>query len=258
MMRQAIYFAGSSDIDVAVKRGLLQAECRVYQAKSVAETLTLLEHQATERHMLRVTESLVVLVAEIEGSMMLLETMWQRGLRMPPVLLIDRVGGDVERVRRCVRLGVREYLLPWDDESKRESRARMFVESAAQQLLRWVAPVETRTVSLQRSRRLPNPMASLDLRWDVGSHTIFIGDSGTVQLSPAEARTFDLLYTRRGKTVGIEELIEFTLAADRDRNPQREIQLLRTHLARLRRRLAAHPGFGYRIENLRGNGYTML
>lgn len=256
-MRQAIYLAGNCDVDAAVERGLLQAGCRIYQAQGVGETLVLLEHQATERHMMRATEALVVLVAEIDaGGVALLEATWQRGLRMPPVLLIDRAGTDVDRARRCVRFGVREYLLPWDDEANRESRARRFVEESARQNLPRVAPAAS--LRAPSFRRLPSLAASLDLRWDSGSHTIYMGDSDVVQLSPAEARTFDLLYERRGKTVGIEELIESTLESDRDRDPQREIQLLRTHLARLRRRLSSHPGFGYRIENLRGSGYMML
>jgi DNA-binding response OmpR family regulator len=255
-MRQAIYLAGNSAVDAAVERGLLQANCRIYQSNGVSESLTLLEYQATDR---RNTDSLVVLVTEIDaGGMLLLETMWQRGLRLPPTLLIDRDGQDIDRVRRAVRMGVAEYLLPKDADLQREYRARQFVEKVARRVQpRTIAP-SAPAMRPSPTRRAPNPNAILDLRWDADLHTIFLGERDMLQLSPAEARTFEMLYVHRGRTVGIEELIEKTLVEDNARNPQREIQLLRTHLARLRRRLASHPGFGYRIENMRGAGYMML
>ena len=95
------------------------------------------------------------------------------------------------------------------------------------------------------------------MRWDPVANTIHIGDADFLQLSPVEGRTFDLLFNRRGDTVSIPELIECTLG-EAEIDPAKNIQLLRTHLARLRRRLADHPRFGYRIENMRGSGYTLI
>ena len=80
-----------------------------------------------------------------------------------------------------------------------------------------------------------------------------------MKLSPVEARTFDLLYTRRGHAVSMVELIQITQKGERETETlERQVQLLRTHLARLRRRLESNPNFGYRIENVRGSGYVML
>ena len=255
-MRQAIYLAGDSDIDAAIERGLIFAGCRIYHANGLEETLTLLEHQASDRNTFRSNEAMVVLIAEISaGAIPLLEALRQRDLKPPPTLLIDRVGRDINLPRRAIQLGVRDYLLPDDNEAKREWRARKLVEDHVR------APIPRQPTPVQRqsfARRVPSLAATLDLRWDKDSHTIFLGDRDRVQLSPAEARTFDLLYTKRGNAVAIEELIDVTLAPERERDTHREIQLLRTHLARLRRRLAANTNFGYRIENLRGSGYMML
>jgi DNA-binding response OmpR family regulator len=257
-MRQAIYLAGNIDIDIAVERGLIFAGCRIYHANGVEETLTLLEHQANDRNAVRVQDATVVLIAEIDaGAMALLDALKQRGIKPPPTLLIDRKGSDINLPRRAIQLGVKDYLLPEDNESKREWRSRKLVEDNVRQ----PAPKQQVAQTVQRqsfARRVPSLTATLDLRWDRDSHTIFLGERDRVQLSPAEARTFDLLYAKRGNAVTIDELIEVTLAPDRLRDPHKEIQLLRTHLARLRRRLAANPNFGYRIENLRGSGYMML
>jgi len=229
----------------------MQAGCRIYQANSANEALTLLEYQAERRNM----EALVVLAAEVDaGGLHLVETMWQRGFRPPPTLLIDRAG-EVGHALRAVRSGVREYLLPHDGEALREWRTGRFVEESARRMQHRQSAASVRQVQV---RRAPSPEAAPELRWDAASHTIYMGDRDAVQLSPAEARTFEMLYKHRGRTVGIDELITATLTAEQERDPQREIQLLRTHLARLRRRLAAYPCFAYRIENLRGAGYVML
>lgn len=199
-------------------------------------------------------EALVVFAAEVDaGGLQLVETMWQRGFRPAPTLLIDRAG-EVDHALRAVRSGVREYLLPHDGEALREWRAGRFVEESARRM-QHRQPAAVRQAQI---RRAPSPDVAPELRWDAASHTIYMGDRDAVQLSPAEARTFEMLYKHRGRTVGIDELISATLTAEQERDPQREIQLLRTHLARLRRRLAAYPFFAYRIENLRGAGYVML
>lgn len=256
-MRQAIYLAGNCDVDAAVAKGLLQADCRVYQAGSMSETLTLLEFQARER---RVTDALAVLVAEIDaGGLLLLETMWQRGLRLPYTLLIDRSGRELDRARRALRVGVREYLLPSDLDAQRERRAQRFVEDAAHRR-QMEAAAQQPVLRSRRSlaQRAPALTVFYDLRWDVASHTIFLGEREAMQLSPAEARTFDVLYSHLGRAVPIERLLDAASVVNQPRDLRREIQLLRTHLARLRRRLASNPNFGYRIENLRGSGYMML
>jgi DNA-binding response OmpR family regulator len=112
--------------------------------------------------------------------------------------------------------------------------------------------------SLGNDIRAPLQAIQLGVR-DCDTQTIFIGDRDVVKLSPVEARTFDLLYTRRGQAVPMEELIQITQKGETAHETvDRQIQLLRTHLARLRRRLESNPNFGYRIENVRGSGYVML
>jgi DNA-binding response OmpR family regulator len=260
-MKQAIYLAGDVEADNAIERGLIFAGARIYHPQTMDEALTVIEHRANEKFYTtsRTHDTVMVLVAEVSaGAFSMLESLHQRGIKAPPTMLVDRKGDDLRLPMKALRLGVKEYVIPADGDATRESRARKLVEDCARAISP-KSPIPANNGFRQSfARRIPNPNASLDLRWDLESHTIYIGDRDRVQLSPAEARTFDLLFTKRGSAVSLKELIEVTLTPSGENNLHKEIQLLRTHMARLRRRLAANQNFGYRIENLRGAGYTML
>ncbi len=268
-MKHAIYFS-SYLLDEAVERGLISAGCKVHQTRNIPDTINELRQlgaQIRSARMLRKRRTfeptVPVLIADVQsGGLALLEMIKQERLDLPPTMLVDREGRDIQVPLRALQHGVRDYLLPEDSADKREKHARQLVEKhqaalakAAQPAMRSLEPM--RRMPMMNSRSVPYVRILENMRWDPVANTIHIGETDFLQLSPVEGRTFDLLFSRRGDTVSITELIECTLG-DKDENPAKNIQLLRTHLARLRRRLADHPHFGYRIENMRGNGYTLI
>ena len=267
-MKHAIYFS-SYLLDEAVERGLMSAGCRIQQTRNIPDTIHELRQLGTQIRSARMLRrrrtfepSAPILVADVQsGGLALLEMIKQERLDLPPTMLVDREGRDIQVPLRALQHGVRDYLLPEDNPEKREKHARQLVEKHADTTTKaavMMRPIEpARRMPLMNNRTMPYVRVLENMRWDPVANTIHIGEADFLQLSPVEGRTFDLLFSRRGDTVSITELIECTLG-DKDEDPAKNIQLLRTHLARLRRRLADHPRFGYRIENMRGNGYTLI
>jgi DNA-binding response OmpR family regulator len=269
-MSLAVYFTGETTADQSIETGLGEAGCQIKVTKSITDTLVALrEQQITLEAVMRARASHIadpskflasnttVLVGNVQaGALTMLEVLTVEGLSMPLTLLVDVSGDDVQNPLRAMKLGVREYLIPTDTPAERTLRARKLVEDARRE----ISSRAYRLASSSRgtARRTPPVDIPLDLRWDHDSQTIFIGDRDRVKLSPVEARTFDLLFTRRGNAVSMNELIACTLTTEEARKDDQQIQLLRTHLARLRRRLESNPNFSYRIENVRGSGYVML
>jgi len=259
-MKVAIYFT-TGEPDVAVVRGLAQAGCKWQVSHNIGDAVSrLLQLGIKMRSMKPLRKRQVfdltapVLVAHVQsGALALLDMLHTQKLAMPLTLLVDSEGQDIQVALRALHFGVQDYLLPEDDFEKRQSRARLMLERCVQPTRPAFAPKNS-YVYLPRS---PSRIAMDQLRWDPLSHTIHIGDDDMLRLSPMEGRTFDLLYNQRGQTVSIEELIDRTLA-DKAMDATKNIQLLRTHLARLRRRLSDNPQFGYRIENMRGSGYQLI
>ena len=264
-MKVGIYFTAGKP-DAAIVRGLIEAGCDTQVTSTITETHAALQHLGTKLRSLRTlrkrrTYDLMtpILIADVQsGAIALLDILQEQKIELPPTLLVDNAGCDIQVPLRALQHGVKEYVLPDDDADKRECLAKQLVERALALARQPSAPspvvVRNGISPPQRTAYL----SSIDqLQWDPVSLTIQINDEDFLRLSPMEGRTFDLLYARRGDTVSIDELIEITLA-EKDGNASKNIQLLRTHLARLRRRLADHPRFGYRIENMRGSGYTLI
>jgi DNA-binding response OmpR family regulator len=267
-MKVAIYFTTSKP-DEAIVRGLATSGCSVQMTNTIADTHAALQNVGAKLRALRALRkrrfydsSTPILVADIQsGALALLDILQEQKIELPPTMLIDHAGNDIQVPLRALQHGVKDYLLPEDDAAAREHRARALVEQtlALTTKPRPISPVVVRNGVMPSPR--PAYLSSLapvdKLQWDPVSLTIQINDEDFLRLSPMEGRTFDLLYSRRGNTVSIEELITTTLT-EKDNSPDKNIQLLRTHLARLRRRLADHPRFGYRIENMRGTGYQLI
>ncbi len=269
-MSFAVYFTGDTQADTAVERGLSDAGCQIRVTRSITDTLVALrEQQTTLEAVMRARAShisdptkflasnITVLIANVQaGALTMLEVLSVEGISMPLTLLVDITGDDIQNPLRALKLGVREYIIPSDALSDRSNRARTLVEDARKE----VSLRTQRTPSLSRNnfRRMSHVQLPQDMRWDNDAQTIFIGERDRVKLSPVEARTFDLLFSRRGNAVPMSELIACTLITEEERDSDQQIQLLRTHLARLRRRLESNPHFAYRIENVRGSGYVML
>ena len=264
-MKIGIYFTTNKP-DEAIVRGLAGAGCSVQITCTIADTRAALENVGARLRAMRTLRkrrtydaTTPILVADIQsGALALLDILQEQKIELPPTMLVDTVGNDIQVPLRALQHGVKDYILPDDDPSMREHRARQLVERTLSLMSKpkSLSTVVIRNGVMPSSR--PAYLSSVDkLIWDPVSLTIQINDEDFLRLSPMEGRTFDLLYSRRGATVSIEELIEMTLS-EKDTSPDKNIQLLRTHLARLRRRLADHPRFGYRIENMRGSGYTLI
>ncbi len=269
-MSSAIYFVGDGRPDAAIERGLSAVECRVRITTTITDTLLALREQHnTLQAVIRargamigdmkrfLSANAIVLIASVQASALtMLNVLKVENLSLPPTLLVDQLGNDIRAPLQAIQLGVRDYLLPIDSEVDREMRVKKLVDDARRETTR---VVQKREVPPPQPVRYSTPLIPPELRWDTDTQTIFIGDRDVVKLSPVEARTFDLLYTRRGQAVSMNELIQITQKGETENETlERQIQLLRTHLARLRRRLESNPNFGYRIENVRGSGYVML
>jgi DNA-binding response OmpR family regulator len=199
----------------------------------------------------------MVLIASVQASALtMLSVLKVENVNLPPTLLVDSSGNDIRAPLQSIQLGVRDYILPNDHTEDRIARVKKLLEEAQRETAR---AVQKREPAVPPPLRHITPLIPPELRWDSDTQTIFIGDRDVVKLSPVEARTFDLLYERRGQAVSMTELIQITQKGEQEMETlDRQIQLLRTHLARLRRRLESNPNFGYRIENVRGSGYVML
>ena len=259
-MKVAIYFT-TGEPDVAIVRGLAQAGCKWQISQNISDTLSrLLQLGIKMRSMKPLRKRLAfdltspILVAHVQsGALALLDMLHTQKLEMPLTLLVDSEGHDIQVALRALHFGVQDYLLTEDDFENRLARTRQMLERHMVP----ARPVYTPKSAFIFPHRSTARAAMEHLRWDPLSHTIHIGDDDMLRLSPMEGRTFDLLYNQRGKTVSIEELIDRTLS-DKAMDATKNIQLLRTHLARLRRRLSDNPQFGYRIENMRGSGYQLI
>lgn len=269
-MSSAIYFVGDGRPDPAVEHGLSEVDCRVRVTTTITDTLLALREQHnTLQAVIRargamigdmkrfLSANAIVLIASVQASALtMLNVLKVENLTLPPTLLVDSLGNDIRAPLQAIQLGVRDYILPSDCTEDRKARVKKLVEDARHETAR---VVQKRELQPLPPVRYSTPLIPPELRWDSDMQTIFIGDRDVVKLSPVEARTFDLLYTRRGQAVSMTELIQITQKGEQEMETlERQIQLLRTHLARLRRRLESNPNFAYRIENVRGSGYVML
>ena len=269
-MSSAIYFVGDGQPDPVIECGLSEADCRLRVTTTITDTLLALREQHnTLQAVIRVrgammgdmkrflSANVMVLIASVQaGALTMLSVLKVENVALPPTLLVDNLGNDIRAPLQAIQLGVRDYILPGDCDADRKARVMKLVDDAQRETARTTQKRETPTPP---AVRYTTPFIPSELRWDSDAQTIFIGDRDVVKLSPVEARTFDLLYARRGQAVSMTELIQITQKGEQEmETPDRQIQLLRTHLARLRRRLESNPNFGYRIENVRGSGYVML
>lgn len=269
-MSSAIYFVGDGRPDSAIECGLSEVDCRVRVTTTITDTLLALREQHnTLQAVIRargamigdmkrfLSANAVVLIGSVQASALtMLNVLKVENLTLPPTMLVDLLGNDIRAPLQAIQLGVRDYILPSDNNEDRKARVKKLVEDACRETTR---VMQKREPTPPPPVRYTTPLLPPELRWDSDTQTIFIGERDVVKLSPVEARTFDLLYTRRGQAVPMTELIQITQKGEYETETiDRQIQLLRTHLARLRRRLESNPNFGYRIENVRGSGYVML
>ena len=252
MSCNAVYLMAGDEPDSAIQKGLLEAGCNIQLTHSIAATMAAI--QSTRDSGGNGPTSL--LVAEIQaGGIPLLALLQEQRVEVPAILLFDRNGSDIHTVVKALKYGASDYLLAIDPEFQREIRARILAERAAMQTKKPTRKSDTPT--LTSSRPATSTLITLPgFHWDPAIHVIYIG-SGYLRLSPVEGRMFDLLLTKRNRTVLLEELIA-TAFNQQSMDVNQGVKLLRPHMMRLRNKLEQYPELAHRIINLRGSGYMFI
>jgi DNA-binding response OmpR family regulator len=236
--------------DRAIEKGLAEAGCKTQLTRSIAATMAALQA-------MRDTEGAsTLLVAEVQaGGIPLLALLQEQRVEVPAILVFDRNGSDIHTVVKALKYGASDYLLASDPDFQREIRARILAERAAMQSHKPARRSETPAMGAARAAT-STLMTMPDFHWDPAIHVIYVG-SGYLRLSPVEGRMFDLLLSRRNRTVLLEELI--AVAFNRpNMDVNQGVKLLRPHMMRLRNKLEQFPELSHRIINLRGSGYMFI
>ncbi|MCL4505958.1 MAG: winged helix-turn-helix domain-containing protein [Chloroflexi bacterium] len=252
MAAQTIYMMNGRGADPAILKGLLAAGCDVRDTHSVAETLNSLRKAGT-----RSGAKGVMLVAEVQaGAIPLLTLLRETGATLPPTLLFDQEGNSIQSAIKALTFGVQDYVLASEPAIQRELRARVLAERIQSN-----EPVAANKLVFPREP-VADPLATEsadargDFQWDPEAKVIYIQDK-YIRLSPVEGRVFDLLLSRRNRTVTMEELLSHGLERGNG-SVEEGIKLLRPHMMRLRNKLERHPRLAHRVINVRGNGYMFI
>ncbi len=260
MTAQIIYMMNGRGPDPAILKGLVEAGCEVRDTHSVAETFSSLRNIYA-----RAGANNFMLVAEVQaGAIPLLTLLRETGVELPPTLLFDQDGNNLQPAIKALELGVKDYVLASEPALQRELRARVLAErmaTAERQNARQAdapyqppfAPIPMTAAPAPASAR---PAADVEFQWDPEAHVIYIQNT-YVRLSPVEGRLFDLLLTRHNHAVSAQELLEVGLNKF-DGDVEEGIKLLRPHIMRLRNKLERHPKLAHRVVNVRGNGYMFV
>ena len=260
MVTETIYMSDGRGPDQPIVKGLIEGGCQVQHTRGVIATMHALQAKLQPTSV----ATNLMLVAEVQaGALPLLTLLPEAGIALPPTLLFDHDGNNIQLVIKALQMGVQEYILASEPIEQRELRARIMAErlcalenvlpmSVAQPVTRLAAlapqpPVQKATAT--------TPPAS-DFRWDPETHMIYAQDK-YVRLSPVEGRVFDMLLAKRNRTVTIEELIREALMRS-DLDVDTGIRLLRPHMMRLRNKLQSSPRLAHRIVNVRGSGYMFI
>jgi DNA-binding response OmpR family regulator len=258
--------------DEAVLRGLAGAGCRVTETSSIAQTLEAF-HGMPEGE-------IPLLVAEVQaGAMPLLALLRDRGVQLPPTLLLDRQGTDIYAPIKALEFGVKAYVLASQPPIERELTAQLTAErladyaeagarsgsaDAGEPPLDGLLAPPLGALQLPAAAALPADFGSgpdatafgVDFDWDPIAHVIRVSGK-YIHLSPIEGRIFELLLRNRGRTVPLHDFMRYALK-NAEVSEKIALEQLRPHIMRLRRKLAAHSNLAERVVNTRGSGYMLM
>ena len=258
MATQVIYMMNSHGADPAILKGLVEAGCDVRDTYSVAETFNSFRNTYS-----RSADKNLMLVAEVQaGAIPLLTLLHETYVSLPPTLLFDQEGNNLQPAIKALRLGVRDYILASEPAVQRELRARVLAERTMTVAKKNKQPIKTASATffLQPIPILPahiaKPRADTEFPWGTGSPVTYIQNT-SLHLSPVEGRIFKLLLTRRNHVVSPQELLEAGLRKTKG-DLGEDIKLLRPHIMRLRDKLDRHPELANHVVNVRGNGYMFV
>ncbi len=253
MPRTAVYFVANGHPDPAIQKGIVGAGCLIRRTSSIPETIDALKDGAVRD----TSYPPALLVAEVQsGAIPLLALLQEQRIGAPPVILLDREGRDIHTVIRALKFDAADYLLSDEPELQRETRTRIIAERAVLGQKAGQSGAAPAGRAEPGAPASPAWMAFPGFRWDSAIHVVYV-DGAYVRLSPVEGRVFDLLVSRRNRTVPLTELIAAALGGPRV-DAQRDARLLRPHMMRLRNKLSRHPELAHRIVNMRGSGYMFV
>jgi DNA-binding response OmpR family regulator len=249
MSRTAVYFVADGPPDPAIQKGITGAGCRIQRTRSIPETIDALKDGAVRD----TSYPPALLVAEVQsGAIPLLALLQEQRIGAPPVILLDREGRDIHTVIRALKFDAADYLLADEPELQREIRARIIAERAMLAQLPAGSPV----AAAEATPAGPTWKTFPGFRWDPALHVVYV-NGAYIRLSPVEGRLFDLLASRRNRTVPMPELIAAALGSN-GIDTRQGARLLRPHMMRLRNKLLQHPELAHRIVNMRGSGYMFV
>ena len=153
MATQVIYMMNSHGADPAILKGLVEAGCDVRDTYSVAETFNSFRNTYS-----RSADRNLMLVAEVQaGAIPLLTLLHETYVNLPPTLLFDQEGNNLQPAIKALRLGVRDYILASEPAVQRELRARVLAERTMTVAKKNKQPIRTAsaTFSLQPIPILP-------------------------------------------------------------------------------------------------------
>lgn len=258
MVAETIYMMNGRGPDHAILKGLAEAGCEIRSTHGVAETMNALRAIASSPNV-HSGQADLMLIAEVQaGAIPLLTLLRENGMSLPPTLLFDQDGTNIQAVIKALQLGVQDYVLASEPAAQRELRARILAERLCTRATRTVSNIKRSmpAMSAPPASMPPASAASGEFQWDPEACVIYVDDK-YVRLSPVEGRVFDLLLSRRTRTVSMEELIAHGLSKPCD-DLESGIKLLRPHMMRLRNKLERHPNLAHRIVNVRGTGYMFI
>lgn len=160
-------------------------------------------------------------------------------------VIIYTAYGSIETAIQAIRYQVQDYLLkPVSPEQVLESIHRVLAKKRSG--LMTVAEEQARYHGIET---LPG---GASLAWEKRQ---IIWDSGTLSLTPTEARLLKVLFERKNEMVSHSDLVY--LIQGYRLEMEEAAKILRPVVSRLRKKLINVPDWGERIVNIRGAGYVL-
>jgi DNA-binding response OmpR family regulator len=246
---------GSEGPDPSIKKALVEAGCEFHGVYSVTEAFNTLWSRIG--HDRTAAQAHTLLVAEVQsGAIPLLTLIRETNVPLPPTLLFDRDGKNVQTAVQALKLGANDYVLASEPKAAREVRARVLAERLMT-MPGQASKNPARPAGAGPAPAAPQPKpVSNKFQWDADTNVIRFEDS-YVRLTPVEGRMFAMLLAKREQTVTREELIKYALQMP-NKDVDSGVRLLRPHMMRLRSKLEVHPQIARRIVNVRGGGYMLV
>jgi DNA-binding response OmpR family regulator len=161
-------------------------------------------------------------------------------------VIIMTAYGSIETAIQAIRYQVQDYLLkPVSPEQVLESINRVLTKKRSGIL----------TVAEERARyhsKVEILPGGATLTWEKRQ---IIWASGSLSLTPTEARLLKVLFERKNEMVSHSDLV-FLIQGYR-LDVEESAKILRPVVSRLRKKLVSVPDWGERIINVRGAGYVL-